>query len=442
MRLIPNALRTRMVVSVLLVLAIFLTAAGIGQERAFRAAALSAEQDKIRGLVFALLGATEPAPRGGVVIADFDLPDSRLTQPESGLAAWLLNRDGNIVWRSPSALQAPPEVRVGDVGEFRFRETEADFITSYHVRWLGNDAEAQHYRLVIEASKKPFSEQLTAYRRQLFGWLIAAATGLLITLAGTLSWLIMPVRRMERELRAVERGDATEIGGRYPDELQPLAGALNAMVQSERNQQARYRNALGDLAHSLKTPLAVLDGMLREGSDDPQRMREQVDRMRQITDHQLARASHAGRRTLAEAITLRPLVDKIVNSLSKVYRDKAPSIDLRIDPSLRVRADEGDLYELFGNVLDNACKWCSQKVLLTAEREGSALCIVIEDDGPGFPDDAEGLLRRGSRADEQRPGQGLGLASVNDLVGLYEGTITIDRSRLLGGARMVVRLHA
>jgi len=442
MRLIPNALRTRMVVSVLLVLAIFLTAAGIGQERAFRAAALSAEQDKLRGLIFALLGATEPAPRGGVVIADFDLPDSRLTQPESGLAAWLLKRDGSITWRSPSALEAPPDIQVGDVGEFRFRETEADFITGYHVRWLGNDAEAQSYRLVVEASKKPFNQQLAAYRRQLFGWLIAAATGLLFTLAGTLSWLIMPVRRMERELRAVERGDTTEIGGRYPDELQPLAGALNAMVQSERNQQARYRNALGDLAHSLKTPLAVLDGMLREGSNDPQRMREQVDRMRQITDHQLARASHAGRRTLAEAITLTPLVDKITNSLDKVYRDKAPIIDRRVDPSLRVRADEGDLYELFGNVLDNAYKWCQQKVHLAIEREGSALCVVIEDDGPGFPDNAKELLRRGSRADEQSPGQGLGLASVNDLVGLYEGTITIDRSRRLGGARMVIRLRA
>ncbi|MCK5768877.1 ATP-binding protein [Algiphilus sp.] len=442
MPFIPTSLRSRLIVGALAVLATFLTAAGIGQERAFRAAALSAEQDKSRGLVFALLGATEPSARGGLVIGDFDLPDPRLTQPESGLAAWLLTRDGQVVWRSPSALHAPPDHGLGDVGEFRFEETEDHFLTSYHLRWIGTDAEARHYRLLVETTKTPFREQLSTYRRQLLGWLLAAAAGLLLSLTVVLGWLITPVRRMERELRAVERGDSGEISGQYPDELQPLAVALNAMVQSERSQQQRYRNALGDLAHSLKTPLAVLDGMLREGTTDAARTREQVDRMRRITEHQLARASHAGRRALAEPVELAPLIGKISSSLSKVYVDRGTDIAQTIEPNLRARADEGDLYELFGNVLDNACKWCEGRVRLTVARDGSMIVITVEDDGPGFPEDADAMLRRGQRADERKPGQGLGLASVKDLVELYEGTIVIDRSRDLGGARLVVRIRA
>lgn len=442
MSLRPTSLRARLILGALLVLAFFLTAAGVGQERAFRAAALSAEQDKLRGLIYALLGATEPSARGGLVIGDFDLPDPRLTQPDSGLAAWLLTLEDEVVWRSPSALHAPPEHGLSEVGDFHFEETPEHFLTTYHLRWIGTDAEARRYQLLVESSKGSFQQQLTAYRRQLLGWLLAAAAGLLITLMIVLAWLIQPVRRMERELRAVERGDTDELAGRYPDELRPLASALNAMVQTERNQQARYRNALGDLAHSLKTPLAVLDGMLREGNTDVAQTREQVERMRHITEHQLARASHAGRRTLARPQVLAPVVDKIASSMAKVYHTKAPRITQDVPQGLNLRVEEGDLFELVGNILDNACKWCEQAVAIRSERDGGSVTITVEDDGPGFPEDAQQFLKRGQRADQRTPGQGLGLATVKDLVDLYEGSILIDRSRTLGGARLVLRLRA
>lgn len=442
MTLQPTSLRARLILGALLVLAIFLTAAGIGQDRAFRAAALSAEHDKLRGLVYALLGAAEPSARGGLLIGDFDLPDARLTQPDSGLAAWLLTVDDEVVWRSPSALHAPPEHGLGEVGDFHFEETDGYFLTTYHLRWIGTDAEARRYQLLVESSKASFLQQLQAYRRQLLGWLLAAAAGLIIALAAVLGWLIRPVRRMERELHAVEHGEADGLGTDYPDELRPLASALNTMVQSERSQQARYRNALGDLAHSLKTPLAVLDGMLREGNTDAVQTREQVERMRHITEHQLARAGHAGRRTLAGTRALAPVVEKIADSMAKVYRDKAPRISRDVAPDISLRVEEGDLYELLGNTLDNACKWCEQAVRISAECEGRSITITVEDDGPGFPEDAQQLLKRGQRADQRKPGQGLGLATVKDLVDLYEGSILIDRSRLLGGARLVLRLRA
>ena len=409
MSLRPTSLRARLILGALLVLAIFLTAAGVGQERAFRAAALSAEQDKLRGLIYALLGATEPSARGGLVIGDFDLPDPRLTQPDSGLAAWLLTLEDEVVWRSPSALHAPPEHGLGEVGDFHFEETPEHFLTTYHLRWIGTDAEARRYQLLVESSKGSFQQQLTAYRRQLLGWLLAAAAGLLITLMIVLAWLIQPVRRMARELRAVERGDTGELAGRYPDELRPLA---------------------------------VLDGMLREGNTDVAQTREQVERMRHITEHQLARASHAGRRTLARPQVLAPVVDKIASSMAKVYHDKAPQITQDVPQGLNLRVEEGDLFELVGNILDNACKWCEQAVAISSERDGGSITITVEDDGPGFPEDAQQFLKRGQRADQRTPGQGLGLATVKDLVDLYEGSILIDRSRRLGGARLVLRLRA
>lgn len=437
-RFLPS-LRLRLFLGAFVVLAVFLGTAGVGQERAFHAAALAAERDKLTGLVYALLGATEQSARGGLVIADFDLPDPRLTQPESGLAAWLLTAEGLVIWRSPSALHAPPLHDTADIGEFAFDDSGEAFIVSYGLRWLGLDAEAQRYSLLIEASRTPFLEQLRAYRAQLLVWIAAAAAGLMVVMTAILTWLLTPIRRLERQLASVERGDTTEIKGAVPDELLPLTTALNAMIRSERSQQARYRNALGDLAHSMKTPLAVLSGMIREGDTDPQRLKEQVDRMRDITGHQLRRASLAGRRALSEPISLKAMVDKLAASMAKVYRSSDPQIDVAIPAGLRVRADEGDFYELLGNLIDNACKWCQHTVSIHATLERRRLRIVIEDDGPGFPDSAETLLPRGQRADQRKPGQGLGLAAVVELVALYEGSVIMHRSSL-GGAGVTVTI--
>jgi two-component system sensor histidine kinase PhoQ len=427
------SLRIRLFLGVFLVLAVFLGTAGLGQERAFRAAVLTAERDKLSGLIFALLGATEQSARGALIIADFDLPDPRLTQPDSGLAAWLLTADGLVVWRSPSALHAPPQHTRAEIGEFEFGDDGNAFIVSYGLRWLGLDAEAQRYSLLVEASRAPFLEQLRAYRAQLLIWIAAAAAGLLLVMTTVLTWLLAPIRRLERQLAAVERGDASEINGDFPEELLPLTTALNAMLRSEHSQQARYRNALGDLAHTLKTPLAVLSGMIREGESNAARLQEQVDRMREITDHQLRRASHTGRRALSEPILLKPLVDKLAASMQKVYRDSNPEIGVAIPVQLRIRADEGDLYELLGNLIDNACKWCHHRVSIHASLEQRSLRFVVEDDGPGFPEDAAKLLGRGQRADERKPGQGLGLSAVAELVTLYDGQILLHRSSLGGG---------
>jgi len=258
-----------------------------------------------------------------------------------------------------------------------------------------------------------------------------------------LRWGLRPLRKLIGELHGIEGGTQGQIDAPYPHELTPLTGALNAMIRHERSQLQRYRNALGDLAHSLKTPLAVLRGLSSDErlTDAAQRqLDEQVGRMQQIADHQLSRAATAGRRALAQPVGVHPIAARLAAALKKVHADKGLAFDLVVSLRLLVRVDSGDLHELLGNTLDNAAKWARTRVQLHAARASSTLELIVEDDGPGFPAEPERLLERGVRADSRVPGQGLGLASVVEILRAYEGDIVLGRSAELGGARVVLRI--
>jgi len=189
--------------------------------------------------------------------------------------------------------------------------------------------------------------------------------------------------------------------------------------------------------------ITVVDSGDARLPDEPRRqLEEQVGRMQEIADHQLSRAATAGRRTLAQPVAVRPVADKLVAALRKVYATRGLAFEPRVPADLQARLDGGDLYELLGNTLDNAAKWARARVRLAARREDGALVAVIEDDGPGFPDDPQRLLGRGVRADSRVPGQGLGLASVAEILQAYEGHIALERSPDLGGARVTLRIPA
>jgi two-component system sensor histidine kinase PhoQ len=159
--------------------------------------------------------------------------------------------------------------------------------------------------------------------------------------------------------------------------------------------------------------------------------------MRQIVDYQLKRAAAAGGRRLSAPVLLRPQAEKICAALGKVYRDKNIRYEIDLPPRLGWRMDEGDLVEMLGNLLDNASKWCRSRVRVHSLDDVQQNWIVIEDDGPGFPENADELLRRGVRADSQVDGQGIGLAVVAEILKAYEGKIRLERSAS-GGARVVL----
>lgn len=437
-----TSLRARQLLAASLVLTAFIALCGASLEQAFRSSALQSEEDKLQGLAYALLGVAEANDNGDLAVPESRLPDPRLANPQSGLQAAIVDERGGLIWGSPSLADEWPLPLAQEVGTWRFQEQDDWFSLSFGLRWLDRKDAPRRYTLLLLENDGAFKAQLRVYRRTLWGWLGGAALTLLAVQLLVLRWSLKPLRKLAGELHGVETAQQTHIEASYPSELAPLTGALNSMIQAERNQQARYRNALGDLAHSLKTPLAVLGGITEEDITDDglrARVREPLDRIQQITDYQLRKAATVGRRTLSGPVPLRPLVEKITAALAKVYADKKLHFDIQMAPTLQLRADEGDLYELLGNLLDNAGKWARTQVRVEALTRGREMTILVDDDGPGFPADAEKLLERGVRADTKMPGQGIGLAAVRDLIGAYDGRIELQRAPL-GGARVAVML--
>jgi len=439
-----SSLRGRLLLASALVLAGFIALTGYALDQAFRSSLFQAEEEKLRGLAYALLGAAAPREDGELSIALDAVPDPRLRQPLSGLDAALFNEQGQAVWSSAAFLELPAPA-LAEVGQWQFEQlrTPDAFSLSFGLRWIDLSKDPRRYTIVVLESAQAYRTQLNVFRRTMWGWLGGTALALTATLLFLQRWSLAPLVRLGRELQRVESGEQTEIGGDYPDELQPLTHDLNAMIVNERNQQTRYRNALGDLAHSLKTPLAVVVGIGQEPRLPEElrgQLQDQATRMQHIVDHQLRRAAAAGTRTLSEPVPVRPLAEKICAALTKVYAEKKPRCELLVSERLRLRADQGDLYELLGNLLENAAKYGRGTVRLTARIEKKVCTVVVEDDGPGFPEHAELLLERGMRADTQAPGQGLGLAAVAELVKAYEGRLQLGRSAALGGARVLVAL--
>ncbi|AXQ29536.1 HAMP domain-containing protein [Solimonas sp. K1W22B-7] len=442
--MIRNSLRGRLLTASALVLTAFVAITAYALDQAFRNSLLQAEKEKLQGLVYALLGSAAPREDGELSIALDAVPDPRLRQPLSGLDAALFDERGHAVWSSAAFLDLP-QPTLADVGQWQFeRLSNPDvFSLSFGLRWIDLARDPRRYSIVVLETTQGYREQMATFRRTLWGWLGGTAMALTAMLLFLQRWSLAPLLRLGRELQEIEAGNQDEIAGRYPDELRPLTHDLNAMIVNERNQQLRYRNALGDLAHTLKTPLAVLSGMTQERGLNPvqrEQLQEQVTRMQRIVDHQLRRAAAAGTRTLSKPLRVRPLIEKIAGALTKVYADKNPRFDLQITPNLKLRADQGDLYELIGNLLDNAAKYGNGRVRVSSRVEDKHCSFVVEDDGPGFPENPELLLERGMRADDQTPGQGIGLAAVAELIKAYEGHLELGRSALLGGGKVTATL--
>jgi two-component system sensor histidine kinase PhoQ len=243
-----------------------------------------------------------------------------------------------------------------------------------------------------------------------------------------------------QEIRRIEGGEQARIEGEYPTELSGLTQNLNTLIQQERVRQTRYKEALSFLAHSLKTPLAVLRNALAEPAQLSEAVREQVQRMDDIVQHQLGRAAAGGAARFGPQVAIAPVLERIREALGKVYADKALRFELACAPPLAWRIDEGDLFEMMGNLMDNAAKWARRQVRVEVARAGQALRIVVDDDGPGFSD-TESVLQLHVRGDERVPGHGVGLAVVNELVASYHGTLKLTRGAL-GGGRVEIVLGA
>ncbi|MCU7933493.1 MAG: histidine kinase [Candidatus Thiodiazotropha sp. (ex Dulcina madagascariensis)] len=442
------SIHQRLLLAASLVLSAFLGLTGLALDKAFRSASEDALQARLFSSVYALLAAAEEGEKGQLRMPEV-LTDPRFNRPDSGLYAQVSGITGQYRWRSGSSLgrsldfsrnMSPGESKIE---RFKLADGEAMGL-SFGVVWEDFDGRELKYVLAVAEDLRPLQEQIATFRDTLFLWLGSAALLLLLVQGWVLSWGLQPLRQVEQALTEIESGQANQLQGDYPKELNRLTSNINSLIRHAQARQQRYRDSLGDLAHSLKTPLAILQGIVDRGGDDPETsqrtVREQVERMNQIVSHQLQRAAASGRTILTQGLPVNPLVERLVKSLDKVYIEKGIQWQRSIAPESRFRGDEGDLMELLGNLMENACKYGAGRVRVSAQME-DCLHLCVEDDGKGIPDEeAEAVLQRGHRADQHQPGQGIGLAVAADIVSAYGGTLQIRRSDRLGGAAIQVWL--
>lgn len=439
-----DSLRARLVVVMTLVLALFLALAGLALDRAHQRSVETGVREGLEARVYLLLGAAELDADGGLVMAR-SLAEPRFDTPDSGLYAAVRAPDGDILWRSRSSLGRSIRYPDADVpGRPVHRRLqpsggEALYALAYPVTWELDDGVARRLDFLVAESTAAAEARIAAFRRTLTIWLGALTLALLALQVLVLAWGLRPLRRAAREVAAIESGELERLGGDYPRELRPLTQNLNALLAGSQARLQRYRNALSDLGHSLKTPLAVLRSM-----EDQPAVQEQAERMERAIGWHVQRAATVGHTGLSQAVPLGDVLERVVTALEKVYRDKPVALERAIAPDARFHGDPEDLMELLGNLLDNAWKWCKGWVRVRAETgTDGAFVLEVDDDGPGIPEPRRReVLARGARADEAVPGEGIGLYLVRQMVEeAYHGSLELTESAA-GGLRVRVHLPA
>jgi len=456
----PRSLQSRQLLAASLGLLAFLAITGYALDRAFIDVAGQGLHDRLQTYAYAYLKSIEFARDGTLVPPDVP-PDGRFDQPGGGLYVDVELPNGRWTSASSTGQTLPRGTVLGPLQERQdgpLPMTRSDgsrgavYRYGIGVIWApGDDPRAEFpYTIYVMEDAGTLPRQVRVFRQALWGYLGIAALLLLLLQALILRWSLRPLRRVVVELERVQRGQLARMSERHPRELTPLTDSINALVDSEREHLERQRNTLADLAHSLKTPLAVLRTRLDSGAPESE-LREEVDlqlrRMNDLVGYQLARARSGGHALFAAPVEIEPYAEQIVQGLEKIYAARKVLCEFEIAPDARFHGEPGDLQELLGNLLENAFKWAKSRVLLTAQvgesepRRRPGLLLRVEDDGPGIPPDRiAAVLQRGVRGDERVQGHGIGLAIVQDIVQGYRGTLEVGASVELGGARFEVRL--
>jgi two-component system sensor histidine kinase PhoQ len=440
-----RSLRSRLLLYGGGVLLAALALVGLALNAANERAAVSSLQVQMESMVYQVLGAMEVSADGSLEVAEA-FADPRLRQAGSGALVRVEGR--NARWRSPSAVGEAKFTGVDvDPGQKTWTEPSGDdpwFTLAWGIGWQLEDESIEPFVVTVRVEQAELRRQTGAFRLGLWGALGGAALILVTAQALLFYFGFRPLREVAADVAEVESGRSERLQGRYPREIEPLARNVNRLLDTEKSNQARIRNALDSLAHSLKTPLAVIQAGLRPGDDAS---RQAVDEMSRLIATRLERAGSSARRTLAEPVPVEPQLQRLLRSLDKVHSRKMIKARCTLEKELAFYGEQRDLLELLGNLVDNAFKYGKSRVQVSGARIGSdssrpGLWLRVDDDGPGIPaDKRERLLQRGSRGDERVEGHGLGLAIVLELVTAYGGKVTIGDSDL-GGASVRVDIPA
>lgn len=432
-----GSLSRRMIVVAALWITALLLIGGIGLDRVLTRSIEDQFNSQLEFLLNSMIYASEIGPIGEV---RFSRPpaDQRFIQPYSGLyfqisGAGMDTYPSRSLWdRRLRVVDTHSDIKphLYDSNEFGpdepLRVAERDAILpGSNVRW----------RFQVAESREMINDQIHRLRSTLFWSFLALGIGLVVLAALQTFYGLWPLRRVRDEVAAIRSGDKTRISNEFPSEIRPLTEEINQLLAHSEAQAEEARRHAGNLAHALKTPLTVITNAATARAPD---LADTVYRealvMRRQVDHHLARARAIGRRAAAQSRAI------VWESLEAVQRavdrlHEGVTIDIAGDHHAQVRVERQDLDEMLGNIVENAAKYGQGRVFVTVEPKGAMVDILVEDDGPGIPEERRGeLFIRGARLDTTgKPGTGLGLAIVRDVAEIYGGSVHLEESEDLGG---------
>ena len=438
-----SSLRMRLMLGAALTVSLFMLALFPALQQVFIGALQESIEQRLAADASALISAARISK--GELHMPEKLPDEEFDILPARQLGFIYDSNGTLLWNSRSLNNVQIDYKPkydGRSHEFlRAMDTEGRefFVYDVEVNLLRGQSAA--FSIVTLQPVSDYQGMYDNLRQQLYVWLGLALLLLLGFLWLGLGWGIRSLRNLSAELDDVETGKRAGLSDEHPRELLRLTRSLNRLLESERQQSDRYRHLLDDLAHSLKTPLAVLQGVAEVISAQPgnaeqaHTLQGQVKRMSQQISYQLQRASLRKSGLLRYQVKLKPLLNSLLEALDKVHRDKQVSVTRNFSAELRVPVEQGALLELLGNILENAYRLCNKDIRITAKLSEIGCELVIEDDGPGVPKhQRERILQRGERLDTQYPGQGIGIAVVKDIIDSYGGQLFVEDSEL-GGAQ-------
>ena len=440
----PGSLIRRQWLASAICLPILVTFSAFTLNRAFIRSLDSAENDALLAQVYSLIALAEPSETK--LFLPSYLSNPRLETPESGLYARVIDEQGETSWRSNSLEASPIHFAMLSnpaPGSEKFRNIVGDEGRSYRALSFATiweiDGLDRGFTFEVFHSQENKKKEILSYKKALLFWLGGMA-GLLVIIQITVAkWGLKPLKTLAKEIEQIETGEKKDLEKSYPKEIDPVTKSLNKLLTSEDVQRNRYKNALADLAHSLKTPLAVVRTHLDDNEKD-RSIDEQIELMSSIISRQLRRANAEVKSIYGPQTNLSDTARRLCAALNKVYQEKSMSLSQQVQADLQVQMQETDLMEVLGNIIENAFKYGKSKVLVKSTHTENSAVFSVEDDGPGVPNLLrDSILERGARADTSKLGQGIGLAVAVDILSSYNGGIEIMSSEL-GGAKFVLKL--
>ena len=437
-----KSLRLRLFLGTALLLLLFSVLMGYALNNALNSYTVEAQKNQLESIVYRLLAVVEVDHTGKLHVDEKNLQIPGINQPDSTLSINITDTYGTPLWQSdnngsnhiPATTNKTPPA----VGKWKFNSQKNINQLDFGFEWSTNENQIYHYGLSVFETSGQLQKQQQQFSRKLFLWLLAFSAVMLCGFILFLGWTLSPLKKIRRELDSVQQGELNNLSSDFPSEIQPLSNKINQLIKHEQKQKQRYRNAIDDMAHSLKTPLAVMQGTAGRESDPE--LKEQLSRIESIINHQLSRAATAGKQHQLQPVLLYPIANRIIASLEKVYFDRNLIFDNHIHEDISIRMDKSDLLEVLGNLLDNAAKYGKQKVIIKSKQDKTGTRLFIEDDGDGITtSQRHNILNRGVRADEKQAGQGIGLAMTLDIIQAYDGRLTLTSSNM-GGLQVTINI--